>query len=215
MVMWSAMSGVCAAIIVASFPRTLCLQHTSRNSELENSGAAEAVLATATSEMWNFLNAQNATKAQSVNSSMSKERVEELKKQQSTLKALLTKLKSDIGGANKHETESKGENEKMLQRTQERLDQHRHELEQKNLTAWRREFITNQTKSEEKQVEYLTKGRELQHHMFHSNLKMSHGLMSRVKAVLDVYDGVMEKGKVDESTRKALEAVSSSLPKVQ
>ena len=61
--------------------------------------------------------------------------VYQLEPQQSMLKALISKLKSDIGGDNKHEYESKNENEKMLQRTQERLDQHRHQQEQKNLTA--------------------------------------------------------------------------------
>ena len=60
--------------------------------------------------------------------------VYQLELQQSILKALISKLKSDIGG-NKHEYESKNENEKMLQRTQERLDQHRHQLEQKKSTA--------------------------------------------------------------------------------
>ena len=61
--------------------------------------------------------------------------VYQLETQQSILKALISKLKSDIDGDNKHEYVSKNENEKMLQRTQERLDQHRHQLEQKDLTA--------------------------------------------------------------------------------
>ena len=64
-------------------------------------------------------------------------------------------------------------------------------------------------------MEYLTKGRELQHHKFHSNLKMKHSLMSRVKAVLDVYSEVMKKkDKADEGTRYVLEAVSPSLSKM-
>ena len=61
--------------------------------------------------------------------------VYQLEPQQSILKALISKLKSNIGGKNKHEYESKNENEKMLQRTQERMDQHRHQLEQRKSTA--------------------------------------------------------------------------------
>ena len=43
----------------------------------------------------------------------------------------LDKLEPYIGGAMKHEPELKNENMKMIQRNQERLDQHRHQLEQK------------------------------------------------------------------------------------
>ena len=50
---------------------------------------------------------------------------------QSILKALLSKLKSDMDGAYEHEPESKNENEVRLQRTQQHLDQHRHQQEQK------------------------------------------------------------------------------------
>ena len=50
---------------------------------------------------------------------------------QSILKALLSNLKSDMDGAYEHEPESKNENEVRLQRTQEHLDQHRHQQEQK------------------------------------------------------------------------------------
>ena len=43
--------------------------------------------------------------------------------QQSTVKVLIYKMESGIGDKNKHEYESKNENDKMLQKTQERLDQ--------------------------------------------------------------------------------------------
>ena len=80
--------------------------------------------------------------------------VYQLEPQQSILKALMSKMKSDIGRENKHEYESKNENEKMLQKTQECLDQ------------------TSRC---------------------NNNLKTKHSLMSRVKAVLDVYSEVTKK----------------------
>ena len=49
---------------------------------------------------------------------------------QMILTALLSKLKSNIDGANKNEPESKNDNEEMPQETQELLDQHRHQQEQ-------------------------------------------------------------------------------------
>ena len=49
--------------------------------------------------------------------------VYQLEPQQSILKALVSKMKSDIGSEIKHDYESKNENEKMLQTTQERLNQ--------------------------------------------------------------------------------------------
>ena len=45
------------------------------------------------------------------------------------------KLESNIDGANNHEPESKNENKKMIQRTQERLGQHRLSAGAKTLTA--------------------------------------------------------------------------------
>ena len=48
---------------------------------------------------------------------------------QMILTALPSELKSNIDGANKNEPESKNENEEMLQKTQELLDQHRHQQE--------------------------------------------------------------------------------------
>ena len=47
----------------------------------------------------------------------------QLELQQLILKVLIYKMKSDIGSEIKHDYESKNENDKMLQKTQERLDQ--------------------------------------------------------------------------------------------
>ena len=49
--------------------------------------------------------------------------VYQLEPLQSIVKVLIYKMESGIGDENKHEYESKNENDKMLQKTQERLDQ--------------------------------------------------------------------------------------------
>ena len=66
------------------------------------------------------------------------------------------------------------------------------------MAAWRRAFIRNQNKNDEKQVEHLTKDQKLEHHILHNNLKMTNGLMSQVKAVLNVYSEMTKKGMADD-----------------
>ena len=51
---------------------------------------------------------------------------------------------------------------------------------------------------------YLTKDRELDRHMFHSNWKKMHGLKSRGKAILDVYCEVLMNSMNEDETHKVL-----------
>ena len=53
---------------------------------------------------------------------------------------------------------------------------------------------------------YLTKNRELDSNMFHSKWKMkTHGIRSRVKDTLDVYDDVLVKDMMEDELSKTLE----------
>jgi len=74
-------------------------------------------------------------------------------------------------------------------------------------------MLVNRTRTEEHELKFWTRGRELQHDMFHSNLKLTHGLMSRVKSVMEAYKQVLATGKLDPKLSKALHETSASLPK--
>ena len=59
-------------------------------------------------------------------------------------------VEPNIGGANNHEPESKNVNKKIIQRTQERLDSHRHQLKQ---TFWQRRD-TSSSRSRQRAKKY-------------------------------------------------------------
>mmetsp|Transcript_40996 Transcript_40996/g.91969 ORF Transcript_40996/g.91969 Transcript_40996/m.91969 type:complete len:213 (+) Transcript_40996:73-711(+) len=136
-----------------------------------------------------------------------------LKQQQDSLESLLTHLKSNIAGFNKHEIEAKETNERKVKELEERLAEDKATLQQKNVSAFDHELLTNRTRTEEQELAYWKQGREISHNMFHSNLKVTHGLMSKVRSIMDAYKSVLTTGRLDAKTQDALQSASASLKK--
>jgi len=113
-------------------------------------------------------------------------------------------MKSSIGRLNKQEESSKKTVQNMTQRLEKRLELDRARSQDKNLSALDREMYANRTRLEENEMKYWTRGRDLQHGMYHANIKMTHGLMSRVKTVMDAYQDMLTKGHVSPDLAKAL-----------
>merc|ERR1712129_623431 len=65
---------------------------------------------------------------------------------------------------------------------------------------------------DEVELSYWKRGREMQHSMFHSRLKVTHGLISRVKEVLDAYGEMMSKGKLSPDRVRILRVVVANMP---
>jgi len=172
---------------------------------------------------------QNATKA--VNSTLAKNmsekvakvamamsnasgkvnRTEMLKAQQSALKGLLAHLKGSITGYNKNEESSKQVSENQIKHSEERVAADKMKLNQTNLSSYERELLVNRTGMDERMVKYWTRQRESAHSMFHSNLKMSHGLMSKVKNIMGAYEEMLSKGKLSSKVAQEMAAAESSL----
>lgn len=134
-----------------------------------------------------------------------------LKAEQDVLKKLLTRMKSSISRLNKGEGSSKSMSLNMTQRLSRRLEQDRARAHDPNLSAADRELYANRSRVEEDEMKYWSRGRELQHGMYHANIKMTHGLMARVKTVMDAYQAVLEKGHLSTEQAQALRAASSGL----
>lgn len=129
------------------------------------------------------------------------------------LEGLFAHLKSSIKGLNTQEKKDKTENSAELKKIQARLlhDQARLKDPKAHLSAFEHAELVNRTRIEEHEVQYWSHGRELQHGMFHANLKLTHGLMQRVKSVMEAYQQAIQKGHVDPKMVKSLDAIS--LPK--
>merc|ERR1740130_1210842 len=50
------------------------------------------------------------------------------------------------------------------------------------------EFRTNETRDETRYFNYWSRCRERQHRQFHTNLKIQHGMMSKTKKMIDMYE---------------------------
>jgi len=85
--------------------------------------------------------------------------------------------------------EQRSEHNATLARIQARCSNH----------TLKAEFCTNETKMEMRFFKYWTRVRERQHHGYHTSLNIVHGMMSRVKALMDLYEKAMT-GKDDDAT---------------
>mmetsp|Transcript_44008 Transcript_44008/g.80425 ORF Transcript_44008/g.80425 Transcript_44008/m.80425 type:complete len:214 (-) Transcript_44008:38-679(-) len=134
-----------------------------------------------------------------------------LKQQQDSLESLLGHLKANIAGFNKHEIEAKETNERKVKELEERLAEDKAALKRTNISAFDHELLTNRTRTEEQELSYWKRGREISHNMFHSNLKVTHGLMSKVRSIMDAYKSVLTTGRLDAKTAEALRSASAGL----
>merc|ERR1719253_1358650 len=56
------------------------------------------------------------------------------------------------------------------------------------------EFHTNETRNENRMFNYWSHCRERQHKQFHTSLKIQHGMMQRVKTMINMYEKTMTGG---------------------
>jgi len=136
-----------------------------------------------------------------------------LVEQRDLLKGLFAHLKGNIAKFNKEQADSKGEHEKTMKQLEKRFEQDSAKLKDPKLSAFEHERLTNLTRAEDGEIKYWRKGRQLQQTMFHANLKITHGLMSRSKAVMDAYQQALTTGHLDTKTTDALKGALTSLPK--
>lgn len=121
-----------------------------------------------------------------------------LQGEQSMLENLFKHLKGNIANFNKEEKKGKEDSEKLIEKLQARVKDEKSRLQKKGLSHFEHELLTNHTKMDEIELKYRLEDRKLGHQMFHTNLKLTHGLMARVKNVLEVYSDAIAKGHVDQ-----------------
>lgn len=136
-----------------------------------------------------------------------------LREQQDSLAKLFEHLKTNIAKFNKREVDGKVDTEKSVKDMEERLVKDKERLKDTKLSAFQHELITNRTRTEEIELKYNKQGRQYQHSMFHANLKATHGLMTRVKGVLDAYGQALAHGRLDPAVKESMMKSLTSLPK--
>mmetsp|Transcript_50688 Transcript_50688/g.109490 ORF Transcript_50688/g.109490 Transcript_50688/m.109490 type:complete len:216 (-) Transcript_50688:34-681(-) len=134
-----------------------------------------------------------------------------LSKQQDVLQGLLSHLKESIKKMNKREADGKEEGKKQTERLEKRLADEKAKLKQTNLSKFQQELLANRTRTDEEELKYWARSRTLEHGLFHSSLKVTHGLMKKADAVIAAYDSVLKTGKLPAGMADQLKAVSKTL----
>jgi len=129
--------------------------------------------------------------------------------QEAVLENLFKHLKSNIVNLNKEEGSAKEVAAKSMQRLQKRLKAEQAELQKKGLSSFEHDRLVNRTRTDTFELQYWTRDRSLGHQMFHTNLKMQHGLMSRVHEVIAACKEAALKGHLDPAMMKKLQAQST------
>jgi len=137
----------------------------------------------------------------------------QLKQERDNLSNLFAHLKANIANSNKAQVASKKSYATQVEDARRRLDLDRNKLQQKNLSEFERGLLKNRTLAEEQELKYWMQNRDLNHGIFHDTLKMTHGLMSRVKTVMEAYKQVMANGRIDPQLAEQLHSVSATLPR--
>jgi hypothetical protein len=155
----------------------------------------------------------NSTKSATSNSSKVAE-VDKKTKVQAVLQAqgailenLFKHLKGDIVNINEKESSSKEVSDKQIKHLQEQVKEDEAKMAQNlTLSKYDHAALVNKTKSDKIELQFWTHERNLGHQMFHTNLKMQHDLMNRVKSVIDVCKDAVTKGHVDQDLLKKIAA---------
>jgi len=76
------------------------------------------------------------------------------------------------------------------------------------------EFRTNETRDETRYFTYWSRCRERQHRQFHTNLKIQHAMMSKVKKMIDMYEKTLSTKPSDQQAAKKQLGAMTGMPEI-
>jgi len=76
------------------------------------------------------------------------------------------------------------------------------------------EFRTNETRDETRYFKYWQGCRERQHRQFHTNLKIQHGMMNKVKKMIDMYEKALSSKPEDQKAAKKQLGQMTGMPEI-
>merc|ERR1719247_2935003 len=76
------------------------------------------------------------------------------------------------------------------------------------------EFRTNETRDETRYFTYWQRCRERQHRQFHTNLKIQHAMMTKVKKMIDMYEHALSSKPSDQQAAKKALGQMTGMPEI-
>lgn len=135
-------------------------------------------------------------------------RAKTLSEQASILDGLYQHMKSNIVHFNDREKKQKQDTQHEIDRVKVDLRRYENEAKKGNLSDLERQLLKNQTGVANDELQYWKSREDLENSHFKLNLKMTHGLMDRVKLGMKIYQQALNGQKVD---MKVLRDLSSTI----
>merc|ERR1719375_2623402 len=76
------------------------------------------------------------------------------------------------------------------------------------------EFRTNETRDENRYFNYWQRVRERQHRQFHTNLKIQHAMMTKVKKMITMYEKALSPKAADQTAAKKQLSQMTGMPEI-
>merc|ERR1719453_1016431 len=76
------------------------------------------------------------------------------------------------------------------------------------------EFRTNETRDENRYFNYWERCRQRQHRQFHTNLKIQHAMMTKVKKMIDMYEKALSPKAADQTQAKKQLSQMTGMPEI-
>jgi len=125
------------------------------------------------------------------------------------LHGLYDDQKSRISGLNKREQKSKDRFAEQSKKHEDKLASLKDKIDHHKISQ---EFFDNSTKDENRLFKYWQGCRDRAHHQFHTQLKLTHGLMEKEKGMIGAYDKALAD---PEPTKEGLKAFNKVAGNVQ
>ena len=125
------------------------------------------------------------------------------------LHGLYDDQKGRISALNKREQKSKDRYEEQKKKHEEKLASLKDKFDHHKIS---KEFFDNSTRDEDRLFKYWTSCRDRAHHQFHTQLKLTHGLMEKEKGMIGAYDKALAD---PEPTKAGLKAFNKVAGQVQ
>jgi len=124
------------------------------------------------------------------------------------LHSLYDDQKGRISSLNKREQKSKDRFAEQQKKHEEKLASLKDKLDHHKIS---KEFFDNSTKDENRLFKYWQSCRDRAHHQFHTQLKLTHGLMEKEKGMIGAYDKALADPEPSKEGLKAFNKVAGQV----
>ena len=135
---------------------------------------------------------------------LSSNRTDTLLKEKEVLQGLMGRFKEDIKHLNQVDSRGDARQKEVVAEITKQLQEDERKLHNPSLSELSRQALLNHTAMEKRQLADWSTAGSLGKKMYHAELSVTHGMMAKVKKVMQAYDSVLSTGTMAPSLASAL-----------